>query len=71
MENFSTILQTVWRPAQKKLMGGVASTPPDRARVNPPFAGGGGVKRPPLLPPSYNSGLARRNRAKLRVAVKN
>ena len=35
MENFSTILQTVWRPAQKNSWGGGASTPPpDRARVN-------------------------------------
>ena len=27
MENFSAILQTVWRPAQKNSWGGVASTP--------------------------------------------
>ena len=34
MENFSTILQTVWRPAQKN-SGGLhhPPPPPDRARV--------------------------------------
>ena len=34
MENFSTILQTVWRPAQKNSWGGgLHQPPPDRARV--------------------------------------
>ena len=35
MENFSTILQTVWRPAQKNSWGGGLHQPPppDRARV--------------------------------------
>ena len=32
---------------------------------------GRGVKRPPLFPPSYNSGLARCSRAKLRVVIRN
>ena len=33
MENFSTILQTVWRPAQKNSWGVASTPPPDRARV--------------------------------------
>ena len=32
MKNFSAILQTVWRPAQKNSWGGCIN-PPDRARV--------------------------------------
>ena len=31
MENFSAILQTVWRPAQNNSWG--VASPPDRARV--------------------------------------
>ena len=35
MENFSAIIQTVWRPAQKNSWGGgLHQPPPDRARVN-------------------------------------
>ena len=44
MENFSAILQTVWRPAQKNSWGGgVASTPPDRSRVKEAGTGFDGI----------------------------
>ena len=56
MENFSAILRTVWRPAQKNSWGVASTPPPDRARVNPisgrllatPISGKGGCLEPPF-----------------------
>ena len=53
MENFSTILQMVWRPAQKNSWGVASTPPPDRARVNTESYGLV-VKVTPMLP--YNFG---------------
>ena len=61
METFNTILQTVWRPAQKNSWEGCIN-PPYRARVNPRDVGG---KYYPLPDIGYNLKTAHDNGTKL------